>query len=293
MKTHFVSFWGAAAALLLGGSSAQAAMLSYYVGVDNRATLSDGRANPNHDRLTFLYAHTYPDTPSSNHYHSKGTYGYDASGAVVQSASNYLPEGAATPRLPLLAGTGAFAGKLVSTVLSGPEYTDEIQVHSSHLTIGTVWSLSGYAAGTPEEILFNSSKYAPDPGLPDALVGRWSSSLADSDVHLVLVSLTPGLSVGSAAGNALFHLPGDELHLGDGNAFEDGDFTPYFWVDDEALPGDYTARFKLTDEGAAGFGDSGEFEFRFIVPAAVPEPGAALLLMAAGAWAGMRRFRMK
>lgn len=250
---------------------ADAAFVSYYVGVDGLSTIASGTyaglSNPNHNRLTFLYAHVYPDTPASNHYHSKGVYRYTGDNlgegltATEINPANYLPEGTAPP-LDLSPATGGlYGGKLVSGVESGDSF--------SSLTIEDTAKLSGFSPGSGEDVLFNSS------------ASRWNGSLAGADVHLQLVSLSAGLNVGNTTTLNLFVNPGDELHLD-----ESFSFTPIFWTNADAAPGLYTAQFKLTDESGT-FGDSGTFEFRFNV---VPEPSSALL-GAFGALALLRRRR--
>ena len=262
----------AAAALLVSASAVQAHDLdipSYIVGVDNLATIASGTfagmPNPNYQRLTFLFAHTYPATPSSNHYHGKGVFRYDpastpSSPLVETSPSNYVPEGA-NPPVTLTLGSGLYANKFVSNPLdeSSASYA------FSFMTIADVDSLRGFGAGSPEEILLNSSS------------GRWSVSIAGADVHLELVSLSAGLHVGDASNFDLVTGAGDEIHLGD-----DFSFTPVFWTDSSAAFGTYVAQFKLTDESGA-FGDSGVFEYRFQVDSAsaIPEPSSAALLAGA------------
>ncbi len=113
----FPSILGAAA--LLFGSSAQGALFNYYIGVDGLADIASGTyagmANPNAGRLTFLYAHTYPASPGSNHYHSKGIYTYTGGASApvaVVSSSNFLPESGGP--LSMVAGTGFYSGKSVA-----------------------------------------------------------------------------------------------------------------------------------------------------------------------------------
>ena len=239
-------------------SSADAAFVSYYVGVDGLSTIASGTyaglSNPNHNRLTFLYAHVYPDSPSSNHYHSKGVYRHtgpnlgEGQTATEVNPSNYLPEGSAPPLDLSPANGGLYGGKLVSAVQSGNDF--------SALTIEDTGKLSGFPPGSGESVLFNSSS------------NRWNGALTGADVHLELVGLSAGLNVGDSSTLNLFQNPGDNLHLEDSFSF-----TPVFWTDANAAPGVYTAQFKLTDESGT-FGDSGTFEFRFNV---VPEPSSALL----------------
>lgn len=239
-------------------AGADAALVSYYVGVDTLQTIAGtgtygGLDNPNYNRLTLLFAHTYPDTPAGNHYHSKAIQVYTGpnlgtSTAVITSPSNFVPEGA-NPPVPLsLADAGLYAGMWVSAPLPGNSF--------SSLTLEDTGRIASFAPGTGEEILFNSGSQ------------RWTGSLAGADVHLQLVGLSDGLHVGDAASMNLFVNPGDEHHLDDSFSF-----TPVFWTDANALPGTYTAQFRLTDETAT-FGDSGVFEYRFQV---VPEPALALL----------------
>jgi len=234
----------------------EAAFVSYYIGVDGMQTIGSGEfsglANPNANRLTFLYAHHYEETPASNHYHSKGVFRYQpgSGGAPVieTNPASYLPEGSIQP-LAMTAGSGIYEGK--SVVLEDPAN------RFSLIQFKSTADLSSFTTGTGEHYMFNSSS------------GRWNGGLDDADIHLVLVSMTPGLNIGTGA-SLLSGLanPGDELHLG-----EDVDFSPVFWLDGDAAPGTYTADFKLVDESGQ-FGDSGVFQFRFD---AVPEPSSALL----------------
>ncbi len=247
---------GGSALLALIVSSADAALFSYYIGVDGQSTIPSGefagQPNPNANRLTLLYAHPNESAPASSHYHSKGIYRYQpgsgASPVVEISPSNYLPEGS-NPPLLLVAGSGLYDGKLVVQQDPGNAF--------SLITIKGTDDLDGFAAGTVENYLHNSS------------AGRWTGSLAGSDIHLVLVSISDGLNIGNATSLSVGLLaPDDELHLGDAP-----DFSPVFWMDAGAAPGIYTADFRLVDEEGL-FGDSGNVQFRFQV---VPEPSSALL----------------
>lgn len=260
----------AAGVLLSATAGSQAATVSYYVGVDGLQTIASGefagQANPNYNRLTLLYAHPSETSPASSHYHSKGIYRYQpgslASPVIEQSPSNYLPEGS-NPPLTFTAGSGIYAGKTV--VLEDPGN------HFSLIDFKDTSDLSGYTAGTAEHYMFHSSG------------DRWIPDIAGADVHLVLVSMTAGLNIGSDLALSIgLANPGDEFHLGD-----NVNFSPVFWLDDNAAAGNYVARFKLVDEEGL-FGDSGEFEFRF---AAVPEPSSALLLGGAMVFGLVRRRR--
>lgn len=241
---------------------------SYFVGVDGRATIPTGTfatlANPNHNRLTFLYAHSYTATPATNHYHSKGIYRYApsstfASPVIEQSPSNFLPEGNIAPLSLTLATGGAYDGKLVAGIHPEPDPRHGFSL----LTIQDTGKLTGFGPTEGETFMLNSSS------------GRWNGALTDSDIHLVLVGLTAGLNVGVGLDLNAFVNPGDDYHLADSFSF-----TPTFWTEFNAAPGLYTAQFMLTDEEGI-FGDSGTFEFRFEV-APIPEPSSFAALAGLG-----------
>ena len=250
-----------------------AAIANYFVGVDSRPTVIggtyDGLVNPNFNRLTFLYAHTYtpPDSlPSStNHYHSKGTQVYTgpnlgSSTAVITSTSSFLPEGAIAP-ITLSLGTGLYADKLISAPIPEPDPRHAF----SDITIQDTGKLRGFGPTDGQTYLLNSS------------TERWSTDYSGADIHLELVSLSAGLNIGTSFSlTSGLSLPGHEHHLGDSFSF-----SPIFWTDASATPGDYFAQFKLTDESDT-YGDSGVFEFRFTV-AAIPEPSSTAALAGLGA----------
>lgn len=253
---HIFGALAAAGLFLTSAGQSSAALFSYYVGVDNLSTIASGEfaglANPNANRLTFLYAHSYAETPASNHYHSKGVYRYQpgsgASPVIEVSSSNYLPEGTLPP-LAMVSGSGIYAGRSV--------VDEDPSNHFSLINLKDTTDLSGFATGTGENYMFNSS------------AGRYTGGIAGADIHLVLVSMSGGLNIGSSSAFSIgLNNPGDEYHLGD-----DVNFSPVFWTDENAAAGLYTAQFKLVDEEGL-FGDSGTFEYRFNV---IPEPSSALL----------------
>ena len=257
---------------VLGSCAASLSQLSaanYYIGVDNLATIASGTyaglANPNKDRLTFLYAHWYDATPSSNHYHSKGRYihtgpNLGAATATTVSSANFLPE---SGTLTMVSGTGAYAGKLVIEANPSNPF--------SFLSIEDTGKLSGFADGTPEFIMFNSSS------------GRWNSAITGADVHMKLLNATAGLNFGTSSDpNVNPFADAEGLHLADSFSF-----TLNPWVDAGAAPGTYSAQFMLEDEEGV-FGDSGTFEFRFTV---IPEPSGTLLSMISLGMLSLRRRR--
>lgn len=271
-----------AAAFMLLMSASRATLVSYYIGVDGQTTIPTGTyaglPNPNHNRLTLLFAHTDTSAPSGNHYHSKSRLVYTGpnlgnSTAVTNLASNFVPE-SPRPPLDLFAGTGIYSGKLVSA-----PYPDNTNTNYpfSLLEIRAVDTINDFAPLTGENYLYNSS------------AGRWTGLLAGSHVHFELVSITPGLNVGSATSLSIgLTSPGDDIHL-----WEETDdldavaFTPVFWADSTATPGTYTASFKLSDDSGT-FLDSGVYEYRFNV---IPEPSALALLAGVGMLVLVRNFR--
>ncbi|MCW0200986.1 MAG: all3515 family Zur-repressed PEP-CTERM protein, partial [Rhodanobacter thiooxydans] len=168
--------------------------IGYYIGIDSLATIGQGTfgglANPNYNRLTFLWEH-------SNHFHAIGTYSYTGTAAapVVNgtNANNRIPElGSRIAPLPgplaLTAGTGDYAGKWVSSVLG-----EDVPHHEhSYLGISSIQALSGGDVGSAQAILFNSTR------------NRWNSTLDNVSVALKLESITPGLKVAANGDNDLF-----------------------------------------------------------------------------------------
>jgi hypothetical protein len=250
-------------------SAVRAELHSYYIGVDNQAVIPSGiyagLPNPNYNRLTFLYAHTFPSNPASNHYHSKARLIYTgpnlgSSTLVITSPSDYVPEGT-NPPIQLLPGAGLYAGKLVTQPYDS----------WSDLTIANTQSLGSFPPGSGEHFLFNSSG------------GRWADPFSDADVHLELVSLTPGLNWGSPTSLNVLVNPGDDVHVGEGN--EMFEFTPVLWVDASAPVGIYEATFRIVDESGI-YGTAGNVR----IITFVPEPSVASL---AGVLVAMLRRRRR
>jgi len=240
--------------------------IGYYIGIDSLATIGQGTfgglANPNYNRLTFLWEH-------SNHFHAIGTYSYTGTAAapVVNgtNANNRIPElGSRIAPLPgtlaLTAGTGDYAGKWVSSVLG----EDAPHHENSYLGISSIQALSGGDAGSAQAILFNSTR------------NRWNATLDDVSVALKLESITPGLKVAANGDTDLFDT--GNLHLlGAGNSF---DFLPVFWTAADAAPGTYSAQFSLVNLGSnLAVRDGGTFHIDFTVAAPVPEPATSAMLL--------------
>ena len=269
MKPNTTITLAIAAIALWASPRADAVIYGYYIGTDNMATFTTGTyaglPNPNHNRLTFLYAHSYPVNPppgefdaTINHFHSIGSLRYTSSAAApsIVFGNARLPEGT-RPAIPLQPGSGAFAGRLVSTLLPDPVIGEYTNLTISPLSQLRTFHLNGIP-NEPEDYMHFGQVHPTDPALSTAASNqRFSTtSLAGSDVHFNLVSITPGLNVADPFGVSLFSGPGDEHHLGDGDAF--ALFRPHFWTDASAAPGTYSATFRLTAENGL-FGDSGEF----------------------------------
>ena len=267
---------------LVSPTTSRAELFSYYVGIDDRLTIPTGTyaglANPNLNRLTFLYAPTYEGVPSTWHYHSKATFIYTGpnlglSTAVGNSASNFVPEGTAPP-IKLQLGTGIYDGKLITATYADP---NQVTAFSSALTIGSTQSLAGFGPTAGETFLFNSSG------------GRWDSAFTDADLHFELVSLTPGLNFGGLSALDIgMNAAGDDYHLAAGLANNSFSFTPVLWTEANAAPGIYEATFKLVDESNT-FGDSGIVRIRTEV---VPEPSTVVTLLGGVGLLLARRRRM-
>lgn len=241
--------------IILVVAPSKAATVSFYTALDDLDILTSGiyagQANPNVGRLTLLFNH-------GDHFHGIGAYSYTGPAGsptvIPTSTNNRIPEiSSAESPLPLLLGTGLYAGAL--TNYPGPSEYSDIALNSFN-------QLDGFGPGTPETILFQSSN------------GRWNTSLAGSQIALELLSITPGLNVGTLLNTNIFGGPGSSYLLGDGSGFE---FTPVFWTNSGVLPGTYSVTMRLIDLQPAGTLPSGEFTFDFEV-ASVPEPGSVLLI---------------
>jgi hypothetical protein len=252
MKSRFLLICAMAFVLLAGVQSVQAQLAEYYIGIDNRTTPFNAPAgngggaypdNPNFNHLTLLLNH-------GDHFHGIGAYTY-AGPAVTPtlndtSANNRLPETSSLQEpLPLLAGSGLYAGLKSTQEVFGVTYSD--------LEIRNVHSLAGV-----DNILYNSS------------ANRWNAAFDPAHIHIELLSVSSShLKVGSATNPNAFQF--GDTHLGDGD--EMFSFTPVLWLDSTASAGDYWAEFQLTDL-SGNFGNSGRF---FIDVRNVPEPGSLAL----------------
>lgn len=260
---NFQRFAVTLAIALLPAAHAQAGVrhdegIGFYIGVDGRTTVPSGGyaglPEANAGRLTLLFDH-------GDHFHGIGAYSYAGSApnpAVRDTNSNNrIPETfSGDPGLPLSTGSGIYNGRLRSSV-GDSEY--------SYLGMASLQSLSGFAPGSDETILFNSSG------------GRWNGSLAGVTVGLKLLSASAGLTIGTESLTDLFSVS-DTILLGAGNAWT---FKPVYSIADSAAPGTYSAEFQLVNlNPLSDIGDSGRFYFDFAVAAApVPEPEAYALML--------------
>ncbi len=284
MKIFFVPFLAIAA--MIGACSAtiaKADIAEYYIGFDSRPTIIggayNGLPNPNLNRLTFLYAHSYPapgpgvvNDWTVNHYHSKGAYSFTGPNTGATTAvndfngtmgvSNILPESPLVNDITMQPGSGAFSGMLRTGLNNGTDF--------NNLEIRSVNSLSGFAPGTPENFMFNSSTALDVPS--NTNIARWAGLLSANTITMNLLSISPGLSIRDTAGSLLMNAAGQSIALGAGNNFT---FTPVFTVPDTTAFGSaFQAVFNLSD-GPGGLGDSGRFVFEVT---AVPEPSSIALL---------------
>ena len=241
--------------------SARAEISGFYVGIDSRPTLASGiyvgLPNPNFNRLTFLSAHNDPFTPANNHYHGIGTYTYyGPTNELITAPTNSgwrIPE-VYTGQAPLTlvpTTNGLHAGRLISAPTAEHYSTMRLRpVHAltTSITAGPVTNQFGYGSG--EWFMFNSSG------------GFRTQSMAGASIALELISLTPGLHLGSAITSDLAMNPGDRVTLGDGNGF---DFKPVFWTEASATPGTSEIRFKLVDAANSGPLESGIVTIQFRV----------------------------
>lgn len=238
--------------------------IGYYVAVDGSDTITygayTGLSNPNEGRLTFLFDH-------GNHFHGLGAYSYtgpaDSAVETPTNSNNHLPELYSridddTSALLLVAGSGDFAGSLVSST-TGNTANEEY----GYLGIASIHSLDGYS---PEaDVLYTSS------------AGSYAGRYDDITVGLQLESISSGLSVAAGGMTDIFGAS-SVYTLGSLNDFT---FMPTFYVDDSAAAGIYSASFTLVNlSSGSPILSSGEFHYDFAVAAPVPEPEMALMLTA-------------
>jgi len=261
-RSALASFGSLVVAALLG-STVRAELVEAYVGIDSRAKLTSGtyagKDNPNFGRLTYLYAHGFPENPVNNHYHGIGSYTLigpaNAPVATNSNAGNRIPEVyTQLPPLTLVPTTNAaYAGHLVSDITAE---------HYSTQRIRSVQDLAKYGFGAAEWYMFNSSG------------GTRTNRMDGAIIALELVAKTPGLNIGAGDNPSLLVNPGDRLTLGEGNTV---DFLPTYSVLATAAPSTYSASFKFVDigsgEGYTKILESGVFHLDFQV---APAPSIAI-----------------
>lgn len=263
MQKH--TYLSLAAAVLFGANLSQAELVKFYVGQDRAATMTSGTykglANPNYQRLTFLYAHAYLETPLNNHYHNIGSYTYAGptnAPLAIPTNSNYRIPEVSTGNQPLTLveeTNGIFAGKLVNKT-TAEDYSDP-RIRSVHRILPhvTATATNQFGYGSAEYVMFHSKS------------DGWTNSLDGVVVAMELVEKTEGLHVGTTKQLDALANPGDRVVMGDGNTFE---FTPVVWTEASAPAGTYTLKFKLVDVSgsASPMLDSGIVTFLYRVQGA-------------------------
>jgi hypothetical protein len=230
----------------------------FYIGVDNQSILTRGiyagLANPNYNRLTFLFAHREED-PLTNHFHGIGAYSYSglvSNPEIIPTNTNSrIPETYTGLRpIALIPGIGVFQNSFVSSA-NGEEY--------SNLLMRPVATIND-SSELGEQTLFNSSG------------GRWNQSLGGAEISLQLVAISEGLTITNDLGTTILENVGDTYAIGSGDDFS---FLPKFVA---SRSGKYSATFKLLDPSGS-WGESGIFNLDFET---VPEPSTVIGLILFG-----------
>lgn len=286
MSTPFAMKVSAIAALmgLSLAARVEAAQLTYYLGVDQHPILNTyqhadntyvGLANPNYNRLTFLYAHWMTAPIQASHYHGMSNYFYSgpvsAPTIINTTANNVLPE-AYTGFPPMgmrLASSGIYSGKFTSYAYE--DQSEDSEGHYSNLTTGTTTSLMAITNPAKAEYWIARGNKGTKPDGSAETVGKYSAPLTGTNIGILLVNATPGLHMG--IGSTTDISVGTPFTLGDATTLE---FTPTFWVEADAEVKNYTATLQFIDLNSAATGvlPSGLVSFQFTN--AIPEPAIGL-----------------
>lgn len=224
--------------------------VGYYVSRDANPMVGSN-PNPNYGRLTLLYNH-------GNHFHSIGRFG---GGPALLPESYQGPDA----RIDLFLGSGDHAGRFVSSYYDDGTPSSEY----SDLRFDSIRNLSGFEAGSAEEILFSSSnrRYVSGPENSEHPL-----SLEGSLVALEIVEMSSGLhaSIGDQVGSEV----GDLLTLGAGDTFST--LLTFFTDTGVGRFMDMTAVFRLVDLSTGNSPIEGSGEFRYNLRT-TPEPSTYLM----------------
>lgn len=272
-----------ALSLVAGAFAFDPGQTNWFIGRDTLTTISAGpfagQANPNLNRIVFLYGHQYETTPEINHFHGKSTYTYyretvggpvliadtnvrvDANGVGI-GFNNVLPEDVGVT-VRLFPGSGTLAGSFVTGLTDGNVAWEDQRVRPA------AW-LSGFAAGTPERNLWDNLGTT-----------RYQGSLGSANLALEIVELSPGLSVWNTDLAVQADAAGERVVLGTGNFLAEPTFAFAGGAGQSA-----SALFRIVDT-TGGLANSGTVRMNF---QAVPEP-ASLAVLGFGGLALLRRRR--
>lgn len=176
-------------------ASGDPSLATYYVGFEGNVPPRNGSDglpypdNPNANRLTMLFAHSYIGdvypTKTINHYHPLGAYRYTgpSTSPNVTYSNARTPEGTRDP-LTLRSGSGPFAGKYISN-LGSPTSSDY-----ASLTIRSIESLRAGAgpSGTAPATQFSYGNLNPAAATYDA---AWQDYLSTASGSWLMLNSSP------------------------------------------------------------------------------------------------------